>query len=75
MILHFSQIFLTDGFTFIVFTMPFYSYMISLRAGVFTRKGLLRSPCDPSLGKVVDAYLDCYLVAWENLDIVHSELA
>jgi hypothetical protein len=66
MILHFSQIFLTDGFTFIVSTIPFLLYLDSAI--------LLCSPGNPSLGQVIDRNLDGYAIAGKNLDIVHTKL-
>ena len=61
MILHFSQIFLTEGLTFIGFTFPFVR--------------LLFPPGDTALVQVIDRNLDRHGVARQNLDIVHSQLA
>ena len=62
MILHFSQIFLTEGFTFILVHRSFQAF-------------LLFPPGNATLGQVVDRNLDRYRVAGQNLNIVHAELA
>ena len=62
MILHFSQIFLTEGFTFILVHRSFQAF-------------LLFPPGNATLGKVIDRNLDRYRVAGQNLNIVHAELA
>ena len=64
MILHFSQIFLTDGFTFIC------DYHAFLKIQV-----LLGSPGDAALVQVVDRDFDGYAITGENADIVHAQLA
>jgi len=66
MILHFSQIFLTDGFTFIVVTKPFLL--------VFCNE-LFCSPGNAALGQVVDRNLNGHAVTGQNLDIVHTKLS
>ena len=63
MILHFSQIFLTDGFTFIC------DYHAFLKIQV-----LLGSPGDAALVQVIDRDLDGHAIAGENADIVHAQL-
>ena len=68
MILHFSQIFLTDGFTFIV--LPCLSHRLCAVCGW----RLFRAPGDPSLCQVIYGYFNRYLVAGKNLDIVHAKL-
>ena len=60
MILHFSQIFLTDGLTFIGYQ-PFLN--------------LFRTPGDTALIQVVNGNLNGHLVTGQNLDIVHSQLS
>ena len=61
MILHLSQIFLTEGFTF---TLEYRSFL-----------GLFFPPGDTSFGEVVNRNLDRYRVTGKNLDIVHTQLA
>ena len=58
MILHFSQIFFTEGLTFIV--------KISF---------LFRTPCYTTLRRIVYRHLDGDLVAYEDPDVILSELA
>ena len=58
MILHFSQIFFTDGLTFIVIYQPFL---------------LFASPCDSAFGEVINLYLYFNLITWEYPNIVHSK--
>ena len=53
----------TDGLTFILLT------SIRERCLSFT------SPCDPAAGQVIRAHLDRNLVAGQDLDKVHPELA
>ena len=57
MILHFSQSFLTDALTFII-----YSF-------------LFKSVCDSASGQVVRRHLHRNLIAGQDLDKVHPELA
>ena len=59
MILHFSQIFLTDGLTFIGYQ-PFLN--------------LFRTPGDTALFQVVNGNLNGYLVTGQNFDIIHTQL-
>lgn len=59
MILHFSQIFFTEGFTFTV------TYHLSLFC----------TPGYTTLGGIVDRDLDGDLVSGKNLDVIHSELS
>ena len=61
MILHFSQIFFTEGLTFIVY-LPF--IMVCL----------FHAPGDAPLGQVVYRDLDGHLVTGQYSDIVHTEL-
>ena len=68
MILHFSQIFLTDGFTFICRTIPF----IKIVQNPF---GLFRSPGDASLCQVINRHFNGYAIAGQNADIIHAKLA
>ena len=65
MILHFSQIFLTDGLTFILL---YHSFLNLLYV-------LLCSPGYASLIEVVHRYLNRYLITRQYSDIIHSELA
>ncbi len=60
MILHFSQIFLTDGLTFIGYQ-PFLN--------------LFRTPGDTTLIQIVNGNLNGYLVTGQNLDIIHTQLS
>ena len=60
MILHFSQIFFTDGLTFIGYQ-PFLN--------------LFRTPGDTALIQVVDGDLYGHLVTGQNLDIIHAQLS
>ena len=61
MILHFSQIFLTDGLTFILLYQPFLY--------------LLCTPGYASLCQVVYRHLNGYAVTGQNSDIVYSQLS
>ena len=61
MILHFSQIFFTDGLTFILLYQPFLS--------------LLCTPGNASLIEIVNRDLNGYAVTGQNSDIVHSQLS
>ena len=60
MILHFSQIFFTDGLTFIGYQ-PFLN--------------LFRTPGDTALFQVVDGNLNGYLITGQNFDIIHAQLS
>ena len=83
MTLHFSHIGLTDGLTFIKLP-PFLDGLAAavrrlrhihgqpLPFGI--RRPLLGSPGDPALGEVVRRHLNCYLIARNDSDVVHSEL-
>ncbi len=64
MILHFSQIFLTDGFTFIC---DYHAFLSSWGL-------LLGAPGDAALGQVVDRNLDGHMVTGQNTDIVQTKL-
>ena len=52
--------------------LPYLSHNYVLKAEVESR--LFRSPCDPSLCKVIDRNLDRNLIPRKNLYIVHTEL-
>ena len=60
MILHLSQIFLTEGFTF---TLEYRSFL-----------GLFFPPGDAALSEVVNRNLNRYRVTGKNFDIVHTQL-
>ena len=73
MILHFSHIFFTEGLTF-TNIIPFLSDFGSLwerEADAF----LLCPPCDPAAGEVIRRHLNGHLIAREDADEVHSQLA
>mgnify|MGYP000493337340 CR=1 FL=1 len=74
MILHFSQIFLTDGFTFIVPTVPFL-LCCGAAPSVARTRGSFRTPCDASLCQVVNRHFNGHAVTGQYLDIIHSQLA
>ena len=75
MILHFSQIFLTDGFTFIVLPCLSHSY-VSLAYAYWHRLcKLFCTPGDASLGEVVYGNFDRNFVTREDSDIVHAKLS
>ena len=63
-ILHLSQIFLTEGLTFIIYTSQ----------KIFKPKGLFRSPCNTALGQIVWRHFDRDLVSREYSDKVHTKL-
>ena len=62
-ILHLSQIFLTEGLTFTVLYLSFQNIF------------LLFSPGDATLGEVIDRDLNGYGITGENANIVHTKLA
>ena len=86
MILHLSQIFLTDGLTFIVI-IPYLSVLVfspqyrvrhfSCVLSWFPLRGgrSFCSPGDTSLIEVVNRYLNRYAVTGKNSDIIHAELS
>ena len=65
-ILHLSQIFLTEGLTFINLYLP------KNLQPVF---GLFRSPCYAALGQVVWRHLDRDLISRKDTDEVHTKLS
>ena len=82
MILHLSQIFFTDGLTFIV--LPFLSFIwfywfFMSHPTAFSPSALnfilFCSPCDAAFIKVVNGNLYGYLITGQNSDIVHSKLS
>ena len=80
MILHLSQIFLTDGLTFMLLYHTFLfwcSVRIALDTELFKSPHGERSFCspgDPALFEVVNRYLDRNSVSGKNTDIVHTKL-
>ena len=70
MILHFSQIFFTEGFTFIFFTVPFCTPQWGCLVVC-----LFRSVSDASFVQVIHRHLDGHLVAQQNFDIIHADFA
>ena len=66
-ILHFSQIFFTDGFTFIVL---YHSFHNVLACG----SDLFCSPRYPAFGEIVYGNLNGYLITRQYANIVHSQL-
>ena len=74
MILHFSQIFFTDGLTFIV--LQFLSYgFYELPNGCRRQLFLFCSPSDSALIEIVYRYLNSDLISRQNSDIVHTKLS
>lgn len=65
MILHFSQIFLTEGLTFTLCYLSFHSYDLYS----------FGSPGDTSLGEVINRNLNVDFIAYQNFDTVKSESA
>lgn len=65
MILHFSQIFLTEGLTFTLCYLSFHSYDLYS----------FGSPGDTSFGEVINRNLNVDLIAHQNFDTVKSESA
>ena len=65
MILHFSQIFLTEGLTFTLCYLSFHSYDLYS----------FGSPGDASFGEVINRNLNVDFIAYQNLDTVKSEPA
>ena len=63
MILHLSQIFLTEGLTFIVLYLSFQKII------------LLFSPSDTAFGKVVNRDFNGHGITGENFDIIHAKFA
>ena len=63
MILHFSHMGFTDGLTFMLFNL----HMRPL--------SLFTSPCDSAAGKIIGRHLNGHLVAGQDLNKVHPELA
>ena len=82
MILHLSQIFLTDGLTFMLLYHTFL-FWCSVRTvfgyGIvqipFFGERSFCSPGDPALFEVVNRYLDRNPVSGKNTDIVHTKLS
>ena len=67
MILHFSQIFFTDGLTFILLHHSFLNNSYTFK--------LLSAPGYATLCEVVHGHLDGDLVARQYSDIIHSQLS
>jgi hypothetical protein len=63
MILHFSQIALTDGLTFI-----FLFLLLALRPS-------FAAPGDPSAREIVGRQFNSYLVSGKNADVIHTQLS
>lgn len=66
MILHFSQIFLTDGLTFIEF---YHTFLAEIWSCLFCPPG------NASLGQVIDRNLDGHAVAGQNFNVIHTQFA
>lgn len=73
-ILHFSHIFFTEGLTFINIIPFLLSKMFNCALSLIKAR-LFCSPSDPAAGQVVGRHLYGHLIAGEDADEVHSQLA
>lgn len=64
MILHFSQMGLTEGLTFMLKLPPLVPLFLSL----------LGAPSDAPLGQVIRRHLQSDLISWQDTDEVHPQL-
>ena len=70
-ILHFSHIGFTEGLTFMIFTSFCSARFIAVPLAFY----LLGAPGDAPLGEIVGGNFHRYLIAGQDADVVHAQLA